>query len=94
MSRYSILIDVNKCNGCYNCFLSCRDEYYGNDYLRIFCSTTPEWSVLDAGAGGRARCLSKTQGLLYPETMHALRIRSLHRLLQKTAQCIAEMMVL
>ncbi|SHO43854.1 4Fe-4S dicluster domain-containing protein [Desulfopila aestuarii] len=32
MSRYSILIDVNKCNGCYNCFLSCRDEYYGNDY--------------------------------------------------------------
>lgn len=32
MSRLSILIDVNKCNGCYNCFLSCRDEYYGNDY--------------------------------------------------------------
>lgn len=32
MSKYSILIDVNKCNGCYNCFLSCRDEYYGNDY--------------------------------------------------------------
>lgn len=32
MSRYSILIDVNKCNGCYNCFLSCRDEFYGNDY--------------------------------------------------------------
>lgn len=32
MSKYSILIDVNKCTGCYNCFLSCRDEYYGNDY--------------------------------------------------------------
>lgn len=32
MSRFSILIDVNKCNGCYNCFLACRDEYYGNDY--------------------------------------------------------------
>ncbi len=32
MSRYSILIDVAKCNGCYNCFLACRDEYYGNDY--------------------------------------------------------------
>lgn len=32
MSRLSILIDVNKCNGCYNCFLSCRDEYYENDY--------------------------------------------------------------
>ncbi len=32
MARVSILIDVNKCNGCYNCFLACRDEYYGNDY--------------------------------------------------------------
>ena len=32
MSRYSILIDVTKCNGCYNCFLACRDEHYGNDY--------------------------------------------------------------
>lgn len=32
MSRFSILIDVSKCNGCYNCFLACRDEYYGNDY--------------------------------------------------------------
>ena len=32
MSRLSILIDVNKCTGCYNCFLACRDEYYENDY--------------------------------------------------------------
>jgi Fe-S-cluster-containing dehydrogenase component len=32
MPRYSILIDVSKCSGCYNCFLACRDEYYGNEY--------------------------------------------------------------
>lgn len=32
MARYSILIDVTKCTGCYNCFLACRDEYYDNDY--------------------------------------------------------------
>ncbi len=32
MSRYSIFIDVKKCSGCYNCFLACRDEYYGNDF--------------------------------------------------------------
>jgi Fe-S-cluster-containing dehydrogenase component len=32
MSRYAILIDVRKCSGCYNCFLACRDEFYGNDY--------------------------------------------------------------
>ena len=32
MTRYGMLIDITKCNGCYNCFLACRDEYYGNDY--------------------------------------------------------------
>jgi len=32
MARYGLLIDVTKCTGCYNCFLACRDEYYGNDY--------------------------------------------------------------
>ena len=32
MSRFALLIDVSKCSGCYNCFLSCRDEHYGNDY--------------------------------------------------------------
>jgi len=28
-----MIIDINKCNGCYNCFLACKDEYTGNDYL-------------------------------------------------------------
>ena len=32
MARLSLLIDVTKCSGCYNCFLACRDEYYDNDY--------------------------------------------------------------
>ena len=32
MPRYGMVIDVNRCNGCYNCFLACRDEYCGNDY--------------------------------------------------------------
>lgn len=32
MARKAILIDINRCNGCYNCFLACRDEHYGNDY--------------------------------------------------------------
>jgi Fe-S-cluster-containing dehydrogenase component len=32
MARFSMFIDVNKCNGCYNCFLACRDEFFGNDY--------------------------------------------------------------
>jgi Fe-S-cluster-containing dehydrogenase component len=33
MTRYGMVIDVNKCNGCYNCFLACKDEHCGNDYF-------------------------------------------------------------
>jgi len=28
-----MIMDVTKCNGCYNCFLACRDEYCGKEYL-------------------------------------------------------------
>jgi Fe-S-cluster-containing dehydrogenase component len=27
-----MIVDVTRCNGCYNCFLACRDEHCGNDY--------------------------------------------------------------
>ena len=32
MPKYGMIIDITRCNGCYNCFLACRDEYCGNDY--------------------------------------------------------------
>ena len=32
MAKYGMVIDVTKCIGCYNCFLTCRDEFAGNDY--------------------------------------------------------------
>jgi Fe-S-cluster-containing dehydrogenase component len=32
MPRYSIAIDVERCTGCFSCFLACKDEYVGNDY--------------------------------------------------------------
>jgi Fe-S-cluster-containing dehydrogenase component len=35
MKNYGMLIDIDKCTGCYNCFLSCRDEHYGNEYPPI-----------------------------------------------------------
>jgi Fe-S-cluster-containing dehydrogenase component len=35
MSQYGMIIDLNKCSGCYNCFLACRDEHFDNDYSPI-----------------------------------------------------------
>jgi len=35
MSSYGMIIDLDKCSGCYNCFLACRDEHYGNDFPPI-----------------------------------------------------------
>ncbi len=32
MTTYGMLIDIDRCTGCYNCFLSCKDEYCGNNY--------------------------------------------------------------
>lgn len=32
MARYGMVIDITKCTGCYNCFLTCRDEHAGNNY--------------------------------------------------------------
>lgn len=30
MVRFGMVINAKKCTGCYNCFLSCRDEFAGN----------------------------------------------------------------
>jgi Fe-S-cluster-containing dehydrogenase component len=32
MANYGMMIDVDRCIGCYNCMLACRDEHAGNDY--------------------------------------------------------------
>jgi len=35
MARYAMLFDIDKCSGCYNCFMACKDEHCGNDHLPI-----------------------------------------------------------
>jgi len=35
MRSYGMVIDLDKCSGCYNCFLACRDEHCGNDFPPI-----------------------------------------------------------
>ncbi|MBW1801932.1 MAG: oxidoreductase [Deltaproteobacteria bacterium] len=32
MKKWSLIIDIEKCEDCNNCFLSCKDEYVGNDW--------------------------------------------------------------
>ena len=32
MNKWNMVVDVKKCVGCYNCFLSCKDEHIGNEY--------------------------------------------------------------
>ena len=33
MAKYAIAVDVTRCTGCHNCFISCKDEFDQNDYL-------------------------------------------------------------
>jgi Fe-S-cluster-containing dehydrogenase component len=32
MAKWNLIIDIAKCEGCYNCFLACKDEYVDNDF--------------------------------------------------------------
>ena len=32
MEKYALIIDVEKCEDCNNCFLACKDEHIGNDW--------------------------------------------------------------
>ena len=51
-------IDVNKCVGCYNCFLTCRDEYAGNTY--------PGYSAAQPMSGGNWMRVSEIERGTYP----------------------------
>jgi len=37
MPRYSIAVDVSRCDGCGSCWLACKDEYCLNDHLPTSC---------------------------------------------------------
>jgi Fe-S-cluster-containing dehydrogenase component len=42
MAKYGIAVDIDKCTGCYSCFLACKDEYAGNDYLPLSAAQPEE----------------------------------------------------
>lgn len=33
MTRWTMVINISKCIACYACFVACKDEFWGNDYL-------------------------------------------------------------
>ncbi|MBW1802065.1 MAG: carboxypeptidase regulatory-like domain-containing protein [Deltaproteobacteria bacterium] len=59
MAKYGMVIDIRKCNGCYNCFLACRDEHCGNDY-------PPYAAAQPAGGQFWMRLIEKERGK-YPK---------------------------
>ncbi len=32
MKKWNLVVDVARCNGCFNCFLACKDEHVGNAF--------------------------------------------------------------
>lgn len=36
--KWNLIVDVAKCNGCYNCFIAAKDEYVGNQEPGYFAS--------------------------------------------------------
>ena len=46
MAKYGFIIDVDRCNGCYSCFLACKDEWIGNDHGALGAATAEGMSLL------------------------------------------------
>jgi Fe-S-cluster-containing dehydrogenase component len=42
MPRYGMLINIDRCNGCFNCYVACRDEFQDNDYLPYSAAQTKD----------------------------------------------------
>jgi Fe-S-cluster-containing dehydrogenase component len=71
MARYGMLINIDRCNGCYACFLACRDEFEKNDYL--------PYSVAQPAAGKSwMRVIEKERGATPKVKVDYIAIPCLH----------------
>jgi len=59
MKKYSFIIDVARCENCNNCFLSCKDEYCGNEW--------PGYSASQPLHGQRWMNIGRKERGIFPE---------------------------
>ena len=90
MTRYGMVIDITKCTGCYNCFLTCRDEFAGNDYPGYAAAQPMSGHELDAGDRKGKRPIPQGQGSLYSGNLYALRECRLHQSWPRTERSTAD----
>ena len=58
MAKYGFIIDVERCNGCYNCQIACKDEHCGNDrmpYAKAQPDTGQFWCRVEEDADSIVR---------------------------------------
>jgi Fe-S-cluster-containing dehydrogenase component len=60
MARYGFVFNVERCNGCYSCFLACKDEHTGNCHRPICAATTEgvnlvKVSEVEYGTGSKVK---------------------------------------
>jgi len=59
MKKWNLIIDVAKCHDCNNCFLSCKDEYFENDF--------PPYSVAQPKVGQKWMNIMRKERGQYPK---------------------------
>jgi len=71
MKKWNVVIDVAKCEGCNNCFLSCKDEFVDNDF--------PPYSVAQPRHGHRwVNVLEKERGQFPKVDVANLPVQCMH----------------
>jgi Fe-S-cluster-containing dehydrogenase component len=64
MARYGMAIDLDRCIGCYNCQVACKDEHVGNDFTPI-AKPQPTFGHFWMGFKEQERVLSSSRIRVY-----------------------------
>ena len=73
MPRYGMVIDVTKCDGCYNCFIACKDEYCETGHTRLLGAPADDRPGLDEDHRQGTRAVPEGQAGLHRGSLHAVR---------------------